>query len=31
VLLGWVAALLPKFLAAYGDAVFGTLRQALGF
>jgi flagellar biosynthetic protein FliR len=31
VLLGWVAALLPKLLAAYGGAVFGTLRQALAF
>jgi flagellar biosynthesis protein FliR len=31
VLLGWLAALLPKLLAAYGGAVFGTLRQALAF
>jgi flagellar biosynthetic protein FliR len=31
VLLGWTTVLLPGLLAAYGGAVFGTLRQALRF
>jgi flagellar biosynthetic protein FliR len=29
VLLGWITVLLPKLLAAYAGAVFGTLRQLL--
>jgi flagellar biosynthetic protein FliR len=29
VLLGWIAVLLPKLLAAYGGVVFGTLRRTL--
>jgi len=31
VLLTWIAALLPRLLAAYAGAVFATLRQALRF
>jgi len=31
VLLGGIAALLPRLLLAYGGVVFGTLRQVLRF
>jgi flagellar biosynthetic protein FliR len=31
VLFGWLAVLLPKLMAGYAGAVFGTLRQALRF
>ena len=31
VLLGWITVLLPRLLAPFGAAVFGTLRQALRF
>jgi len=30
-LLGWIAAVLPRLMAAYSGAVFGTLRQVLRF
>ena len=31
VLIGWLAVLLPKLMAAYSGSVFGTLRQVLRF
>ncbi|MGA2136228.1 MAG: flagellar biosynthetic protein FliR [Bryobacteraceae bacterium] len=31
VLLAWITLLLPRLLAAYAGAVFGTLRQVLGY
>jgi flagellar biosynthetic protein FliR len=31
VLLGWIAMLVPKLMAAFAGEVFGTLRQVLRF